>query len=162
MLRTSENTPENELVAGFMEYPYIPVKAGFETGGSYSYEDKEFTNKHACLSYCDKLNELRDPEQCYFPLPRPSGFADFRLKYDTSWEWLHPVVDKIEELYSKAFPPGAQFTDMILAGRKMDEIIDRHFMDVVALPITSSIEEVFTAVIEFIKWYNAQNIRHQQ
>lgn len=74
------------------------------------------------------------------------------LDYHKRWDWLMPVVQKIEGLYSKNFPP--DFLKQLLAGNK--EIIDHQYMDVIALPIASKIDEAYANVITFIRWYNTQ------
>jgi hypothetical protein len=76
-----------------------------------------------------------------------------KMNYHTSWDWLIPVVEKIEELYSKAFPPGDKFIQMIM---DKENPIDHHYMDVVAIPLSTPIEEAYKAIVEFIKWYNSQ------
>ena len=75
-----------------------------------------------------------------------------RRLYRTSWDWLMPVVEKIEKLYSVNFPP--DFVQRLLSGEK--EIIDHQYMDVIALPLATPISEVYDNVVIFIKWYNQQ------
>lgn len=66
-----------------------------------------------------------------------------------------PVVEKIDKLYSEAFPPGPEFVRRIMAKERLSEIIDSHYMDVIALPLVATIKECYDNVITFIKWYNA-------
>jgi hypothetical protein len=73
--------------------------------------------------------------------------------YMIGWSELMPVVQRIERLYSKNFPP--DFVQQLLAGKK--EIIDHHYMDVVAIPLATPISEVYENVVTFVKWYNTQN-----
>lgn len=73
--------------------------------------------------------------------------------YESDRGMLHPVLDLIDGLYIKAFPPGDEFIRRILAH---EEPLDGPYMDVVAMPITTPIKEVHEAVVEFIKWYNTQ------
>jgi len=71
-------------------------------------------------------------------------FTDDELLYNTSWDWLIPVVEKIEndlkedknfEFYNKY---------ILEAGKeRMDFLVFR-----------SSKEELHEAIVEFIKWYN--------
>lgn len=74
-----------------------------------------------------------------------------RWKHD-SWDWLMPVVQKINTLYCEAFQNDT-VVKKILIGYKMEEIIG-HYIDVVALPISTPIEEVHQNVVKFIRWYN--------
>ena len=62
------------------------------------------------------------------------------LKYNTSWNWLMPVVLKIENELSK---PGAS--------KKVDWVLWNDHFDGTVI---TDIEMVYKAVIGFIKWYN--------
>jgi hypothetical protein len=53
------------------------------------------------------------------------------LPYDTSWDWLMPVVDKCYQ-----------------------EHMSKHIADAV---MTCDIDTTYKAVVEFINWYNEQN-----
>jgi hypothetical protein len=55
------------------------------------------------------------------------------LNYEESWSELMPVVEKISNTYSY----DSSMRD-----------------DVIYLPVSSSIDDVYKAVVEFIKWYN--------
>ena len=71
------------------------------------------------------------------------------LEYDTSWDWLMPVVEKIESIdeYEVVMYDvvGCEIHDR----RKGNTIINIHSQD-------TKINAVYKAVIEFIKWYNEQ------
>lgn len=60
------------------------------------------------------------------------------LPFDTSWDWLMPVVEKIEiTIRDTKWIKGAwSITD---------------------LPITTKKEEVYKYAMDFIKWFNSQN-----
>lgn len=75
------------------------------------------------------------------------------LKYDTSWDWLMPVVFKIDKLYNENFPP--DFIQRVIS--KESEIIDSHYMNVIAVPMATPIEEIYKEVVEFVKWHNSNN-----
>lgn len=69
---------------------------------------------------------------------------DFRYdipQYQTSWEWLHTVIDKIKQLYDRE----PDYLDV--------------YDDVVELRIATDIKEVHERVVNFIKWYNSQEVR---
>ena len=53
-----------------------------------------------------------------------------KLKYHLSWDWLMPVVEKIEQVH-EGVP-----------------------QELIKLSLFSTIDEVYNAIIEFIKWYN--------
>lgn len=90
-----------------------------------------------------------DPTQ--IPHPR------FReLKYHSSWDWLMPVVEKIED--SHKLSEGYGFSVMIdnwnceIQNLISGEIISS--FNPSSHPIHSKIEAAWLAVVEFIKWYN--------
>ncbi len=72
-----------------------------------------------------------------------NGGADFaiiaQMKYHTSWDWLIPVVEKIHYLKHPTMPG-----------------LPHNKNKVVLLPIAISIKSVYTAVTEFLTWYNKQ------
>ena len=53
-------------------------------------------------------------------------------EYHTSWDWLKPVVDEIEQV---------------------NEGVPEQMLHV---SLYSTIDEVYEAVVEFIKWYNTK------
>jgi hypothetical protein len=60
-------------------------------------------------------------------------FIDDEMLFNTSWDWLMQVVERIEQ---------------VVQGVESAEV---------HLSIYSTIDEVYQAVVEFIKWYNEQN-----
>lgn len=76
-----------------------------------------------------------------------------QMEYHRSWEWIMDVVKKIDELYSEAFihnyeafPSKEEFISRILSTVSSVE----PYTDVLALPISTPIEEVFAEVVKFI------------
>ena len=67
-----------------------------------------------------------------------SIFGDEGLKYDSSWEWLMPVVHKCWESTTEE--------ERTFKGLTLFE-----------LGLFSPIGEIWEAVVEFIKWYNSKN-----
>jgi hypothetical protein len=71
------------------------------------------------------------------------------LKYHSFWNWLMPVVEKVEELgYCVFIQNDCCWMKVGRAGMKMPHI--SHLCD-------SKIEAVFKAVAEFIQWNNSKN-----
>jgi hypothetical protein len=62
--------------------------------------------------------------------PMIEGYLLEHLQYDTSWDWLMPVVEKVEQV---------------------NEGLPQEFIH---LSLFSTINEVYQAVVEFIKQYN--------
>jgi hypothetical protein len=68
------------------------------------------------------------------------------LAYHTSWDWLMPVVEKIESL-------GFEF--FIVENRSKVKHNTDHSIDVLCyLEGGSKIDITYQTVVEFIKWYN--------
>jgi hypothetical protein len=71
------------------------------------------------------------------------------LKYHSSWDWLMPVVEKIESL---------SFVISFEIGRKYVEIKPvRELRDCFYIEGKTKIEAVYNACVEFIEWYNQKN-----
>lgn len=111
-------------------------------------EDNELIAKFMELDWTLQIEAPSDDYEAHEL--RPITVDD--LQYDTSWDWLMPVISKIDVLYTKAFP--ADFIDRILA--REDPGIDDHYMAVIALPLSTPINEAYAAIAEFIRWYNTQ------
>jgi len=83
--------------------------------------------------------------------------ANYKL-YHNSWDWLMPVVEKIENLpYMEC---GNAFQVVIFEEEvsimKKDPV---KWVQIVDIPANgdSKIQVTYNAVVEFIKWYNTQN-----
>jgi hypothetical protein len=77
------------------------------------------------------------------------------LKYHTSWEWLMPVVDKIESIGQTHVEFGKKHCRIqpILYNPKKD-CMEWHVLH--ETQCATKIEAVYTAVTSFITWYNQQ------
>jgi hypothetical protein len=80
------------------------------------------------------------------------SFKEFleHCKYDTSWDWLMLVVERIDSMM-----PTINIPEDLESLKNGTHPSDR-YVDVVALPISSPISEIYKAVVEFIIWYNQQ------
>lgn len=121
---------ENILIAEFMGLKKGPIERCIIADGTSKEEDVQ--------SYYESASRIVLPHQ---------------LKYSYSWDWLMPVVEKIAGLYHAAFPGNEEFIRRVLAH---EEPIDGPYMDVIAIPMNTSIDEVYKAIVSFIKWYNSQ------
>jgi hypothetical protein len=71
------------------------------------------------------------------------------VKYDTDWNWLMQVVEKIEN-YN-------EFANVLFApqGCAIDVYIENGFA--FSNDCNTKIEAVYNACVEFVKWFNNQN-----
>ena len=79
--------------------------------------------------------------------PFKTGFLrEYELKFDTSWDWLMPVVEKIEK-------SGGIYVDMSGKTCTIGQIRDDLKLEAWAM---TKLEATYIVVVEFIKWYNTQ------
>jgi len=89
--------------------------------------------------------------ECPRYLPSGKTILDYTdLKYHDSWDWIHPVIDKIETLM-----PHISIPDDLQDLKEGTHGCEK-YIDVISLPICTSIEEAYSEVVKFIKWYNQQ------
>lgn len=74
-----------------------------------------------------------------------------KLKYHISWDWLMPVVEKIGKMHN------SKFTYDPIEIAKGNFPNDDQYMNVITLPLYTTIEDSYKAVVEFIKWFNSQS-----
>lgn len=80
--------------------------------------------------------------------PIGNMFTEDKIQYHSSFDWLMPVVEKIEALgYSVFIQNDCCWLRVARAGMKIPIIT--HLSD-------NKITSTYKAVIEFIKWYNHQ------
>lgn len=77
-----------------------------------------------------------------------------RMKFHRDWNWLMPVVDKIEQLNN--------ITEFTIFGdsRKYYQVTIKQYtinkrITIANIEGKDKLQSVYTAVIEFIKWYNS-------
>lgn len=79
------------------------------------------------------------------------GFEVGKLNYHTSWDWLMPVVEKIEGLgytFEKNYQPIDRDWQCLIV--KGNDILHQQFD-------RKSLNASYNLVVDFIKWYNTQN-----
>jgi hypothetical protein len=127
---------DNELIAEFMGYIYHEVADidDSECGGLYT--RKDVYSKIPIL-----MDKYPEDDQFYlsdgWEVPNVDTYIEGPLKYDTSWDWLMPVVDKVCE-YRLAYPNEAN--------------------EVCNLKVVVMKEVLYKRVVNFIKWYNEQKL----
>lgn len=83
----------------------------------------------------------------------PHGSLSSDLKYDTSWDWLMPVVEKIEDLgFDVWFQTRRTSSIAVSIWKGGDLIIDPYKIQ----QNLTKIEVVYQAVIAFIQYLNKQ------
>lgn len=116
-MKKTENI-DNKLIADFMGFEYNMT----DSFGNNNYRIPEVYRERFHCSYFDNLH------------------------FDMSWDWLMPVVEKIESLHHTV---GIHDTMCeILTERNLCEVLIKVNED------WTKIKVVYTAVVEFIKWYN--------
>jgi hypothetical protein len=104
---------DNELIAEFMGW--------------------EHCNSPSCI----ENNNLCWSKDCH------SGYVSKdKLKFETSWDWLMPVVEKI---FDTEF--GGKFEEWKSLNRKISESLS-----------VASLDGTYKAVVAFIHWYNSQKV----
>ena len=81
--------------------------------------------------------------------------SNITYKFDTDWNWLMEVVEKIEFLDDGKFDVnllknGTQIFEYQAGGKVIVNNVGEISFD-------NKIEHVYQAVVEFIKWYNHEN-----
>lgn len=81
------------------------------------------------------------------------------LLYHSSWDWLMPVVEKIEDTSLPGFPKYGhhfQITNWNVIIKDILSGVVRCSINLSSMKILSKIEAVYLAVVQFIKWYNLE------
>lgn len=121
---------KNKLLAEFMEFKQCKGIRS-ESGKYFDYWAKENFS-------CIEEQEIQIESEWGFGLVEQDLLFAEQLKFHRDWNWLMQVVEKIDSLgYSKE--------------------LFKEQSKVCALPISTKIESVYNACVEFVKWYNKQN-----
>lgn len=168
---------ENKLIAEFMGYIYY--HPGVDIEEEYGYNRKEVFSKVPIL-----IEEFPEEDQYYFKdLPNPDykntntiqwrddfetlgwntlNYGEYitDLKYDTSWDWLITVVEKIESIKDEyhghfgVYISSNNCTIQATNFRPDKRIPDppHYFAN---YTLNSKIESTYQAAVEFIKWHNS-------
>jgi len=85
-------------------------------------------------------------------------FTDTTLKYHYSWDWLMPVVEKIEkEGHEISISSQMEYIhDDTETYWHQDCCISSDNQEIVNTTGRSKINSVYAAVVQFIQWYNTQ------
>jgi hypothetical protein len=86
-----------------------------------------------------------DAEEVLLRAERDNTFDN--LKFDTDWNWLMQVVEKIESL---------NFAIKIVVNEALIFCEDWESLDYIYAREKTKIEATYNACVEFVKWYNEQ------
>lgn len=120
---TNEQRESNKLIAEFMtDIPAVNEKYAF----------KQFPNYF-------EATIVPDCGLCWVSV--------MHLSYHLSWDWLMPVVEKIESL---------GFSTHIIHTKSVGSLmhIINYITDVITTKGENKLEVVYENVVKFIKWYN--------
>lgn len=128
----------NKLIAEFMGAKCEKELAGvyyFEGKAMDMYRFKELPTTHG--------NKILDPQLIIGVL---------QMKYHSSWDWLMPVVEKIENLgFDVRIIRSGSETEYTMC-----DITDAANNEISCISHPVKIDSVYSAVVEFIEWYNKQ------
>ena len=133
----------NKLIAEFMGYQILHRK--------YQYRNFNSSNESY---FADDKGEIVCDKNGYEVNLYPNGdpLEDLsELPFNSSWDWLMPVVEKIEDL---GYTTNICCTHL---GQNMVNMGDRTGRQYSRIVKKSKILAVWLAVVEFIKWYNEEN-----
>ncbi len=123
----------NKLIAEFM--------GAKKTGASTSLGNGKISNEY-------RVNVTEQIEAIFYD--KEGAWNDFKdLKFHSSWDWLMPVVEKIESLSKN---PCIQWWATIYANTC--SIADEDENVICDVPANTKIEATWKAVIDFITWHN--------
>jgi hypothetical protein len=81
-----------------------------------------------------------------------SWYEEHELSYNVSWDWLIPVVDKIENTFIDGDKP------IITIQQGLCEIELWKYDEPNYFQGNSKLESTYECVVSFIEWYNNKNI----
>lgn len=131
-----------------------------EFDGWATYWNHPYMNKHLKWHQnCFKdFIRYTQPKQKYYKdylweLGNNEVFAYRRisfLRYNISWDWLMPVIEKIESLQFRfEIAKNEYCIKQFIEGKPYKEILYQY-----GYSEKSKIERIYLGVIDFIKWYN--------
>lgn len=95
------------------------------------------------------MSQPLNSTQVTFSNPRKEVIVDRSFKYNVSWDWLMPVIEKIEQ-------QGCIVEIWLSLGKgcRIQKPQSKTQSWHVVMESNSTIEAVYFSVVEFIKWYN--------
>ncbi len=117
-------------------------------------KEQEILESNKLIAEFDGFKFINDnPEFCpngYFVIDSEEGYHNQtnpdELKYHSSWDWLMPVIDRIESLENERFQ-----IEIYSKGRC--QIFDKGY-ELFEGYSDTKLKAVYEGVVQFIKWYN--------
>lgn len=134
MMQIIERREKNKLIAEFMGAKYVGGMSSESNDPMYHFDTKPSFHPDHWHTF---------------------DFQIVHMLYDSSWDWLMPVVDKIESLgFNTHIVSINTHIVNIKSGKKC--LMHIYNFDGFAISETgkNKIEIVYTNVVKFIKWYN--------
>ena len=102
-------------------------------------------------------NVNHESESPTYELRDAHGFNEYRtadmFSYHSSWDWLMPVVEKIEKDFATEFEITIYSASCYI--QKWNK--KKQSWDSFVSGVGKKIEAVYDAVVQFIQWYNSQS-----
>ena len=136
----------NELIAEFMGDCIVPLRENSDKATSVRFHNKFFDTWKDCQLFCDGINASDKEPEKFIPMHK-----DLVMKYDVSWDWLMPVVEKIEE--NEEIDVNILLNGTIIFKWKTKEDIVNNVADI---SFVKKIEHTYSAVVGYIEWLNKQ------
>lgn len=138
-----ERIEGNKLIAEFMGYEKITVGYyGTDDETEWQRKNREWMNKTGMEDVGDYMANI----------PEDSWYFFNELAYHSSFDWLMPVVEKIEafknDINSKRYTIKIDNNACLIYSADYDNR---------TITAKTKIQATWLAVIEFIKWYNQTN-----
>lgn len=165
-MKTTTACTDEELIALFMGYRLINdcIQSNdlYEAGNGLGEDSVE---NIWVLNPSEKFLELKRfgmwVTEDYYNSEKPYDEWHYEggLKYKESWDWLMPVVEKIESLYEGNIIVKIAFNNCSISICTQyylahDEMV---FNGIEFHKEETKIKSVWKTVVEFIKWYNSQS-----
>lgn len=138
MKKTIEN---NKLIAEFMGLPTRISKGTTYYGICDEISEMQSIGEWAGISVIE--NEDTPEEKTLY------GQSIDELKYHTSWDWLIPVVEKIEKQLDEN-----NYHLIVKIENTYCSILKEDGEEIIGFAEKNKLEATYKAVAEFIKWYN--------
>lgn len=141
----------NEVIARFMGYEKVTV--------GYSGTDEETEWQRSNEQWMDKVR-LVMVGNYFVNVSEDKWFECEYIKYHSSWEWLMPVVEKIESIYDSFhgyFGVHISSNSCCVQGTKLDTRPGKeHYAYFNEVVHETKIRAAHYAVYQFITWFNQQ------